>query len=73
MKTIRSPLLVLATVSLAACGGDAEGDSPLERVNTMREAVGTVYLADISVPPELYARMGLPAEPLFGAGDVLRV
>lgn len=38
-----------------------------------RGPVGELYLADISVPPELYAEMGLPAEPLFGAGDILRL
>jgi NAD(P)H-hydrate epimerase len=36
-----------------------------------REAVGDVYLADISVPPSLYAQMELPAAPLFGAADLL--
>lgn len=52
-----------ATVTLALPKtGLAESDAP-----------GTVYLADISVPPALYARLSLPAEPLFGASDILQI
>ncbi len=55
-----------ATVTLALPKtGLGRGDGP--------DATGTVYLADISVPPKLYDRMGVPAEPLFGAGDILRI
>jgi NAD(P)H-hydrate epimerase len=37
--------------------------------------VGELYLADISVPPELYGRapLGLPAEPIFALDDILRI
>ena len=35
--------------------------------------VGERYLADISVPPELYARMGISASPLFAASDIIQV
>jgi NAD(P)H-hydrate epimerase len=37
--------------------------------------VGELYLADISVPPSLYARppVGLQVGPIFAAGDVLRL
>jgi NAD(P)H-hydrate epimerase len=35
--------------------------------------VGDLYLADISVPPELYARMGIAVPPLFAESDLIRV
>ncbi len=35
--------------------------------------VGELYLADISVPPELYARMGLEVGPIFAEGEILRL
>ncbi len=35
--------------------------------------VGELYLADISVPPELYARMGISIPPLFAESDIIRV
>ena len=40
-----------------------------------RGAVGELYLADISVPPALYAgpSLGLDVGPLFHAADVIRV
>ncbi len=40
-----------------------------------REAVGELYLADISVPPSLYAgpSLGLDVGPLFHAADVIRI
>ena len=40
-----------------------------------REAVGELYLADISVPPSLYAGpgLGLDVGPLFHGADVIRV
>jgi hypothetical protein len=40
MRTLTPALLALAAATLTGCGGDAEGDSPLERVNTMRETAG---------------------------------
>ena len=40
-----------------------------------REAVGELYLADISVPPSLYAgpNLGLAVGPIFHAADVIRI
>lgn len=35
--------------------------------------VGDLYLADISVPPELYAKMGIAVPPLFIESDLLRI
>jgi NAD(P)H-hydrate epimerase len=35
--------------------------------------VGELYLADISVPPELYAKMGISVPPLFAENDIIRV
>jgi NAD(P)H-hydrate epimerase len=38
-----------------------------------RAAVGELYLADISVPPSVYLRVGHKVDPLFARGTVLRV
>ncbi|MFL7811789.1 MAG: NAD(P)H-hydrate epimerase [Anaerolineae bacterium] len=38
-----------------------------------KAVVGELYLADISVPPELYASLGLQVGPLFAQHDVLRL
>jgi NAD(P)H-hydrate epimerase len=35
--------------------------------------VGDLYLADISVPPELYARMGLRVSNPFELEDIIRI
>lgn len=35
--------------------------------------IGDLYLADISVPPELYANMGITVPPLFAECDIVRV
>ncbi len=35
--------------------------------------VGDLYLADISVPPELYAKMGIAVPPLFAEKEIIRV
>ncbi len=35
--------------------------------------VGELYLADISVPPELYARMGIAVPSLFDKQDIVRI
>jgi NAD(P)H-hydrate epimerase len=51
-----------ATVTLAL---------PKTGLATARDAAGALYLADIGVPPALYARLGLPTAPLFHAGDLL--
>ncbi len=41
----------------------------------VKSQVGELYLADISVPPELYTQPGLdlPAEPIFALSDILRL
>jgi len=40
----------------------------------LAQAVGALYLADISVPPGLYARLPEPlAVPPFATGDILRL
>lgn len=40
-----------------------------------REVIGELYLADISVPPGLYASLGieLPAHNLFAKGEITRI
>ncbi|MCI0815126.1 MAG: NAD(P)H-hydrate epimerase [Chloroflexi bacterium] len=45
------------------------------RTPEARGAVGELYLADISVPPSLYAgpNLGLDVGPLFHAADVIRI
>ena len=45
------------------------------RAPGVEELVGELYLADISVPPSLYASpaLGLDVEPLFAKSDVLRL
>ena len=45
------------------------------RVEAVRAHVGELYLADISVPPELYAEpaLGLEVRPLFAQSDVVRL
>lgn len=43
------------------------------RVPAAAGIVGELYLADIGVPPELYARIGLNSGPIFAQGDVLRM
>jgi len=45
------------------------------RTSEAREAVGELYLADIGVPPALYAgpNLGLDVGPLFHSADVIRI
>ena len=45
------------------------------RAAAAAEYVGELYLADISIPPELYARPGLGIEvgALFASDDVIRI
>lgn len=38
-----------------------------------RRFVGDLYLADISVPPELYRRIGLEVGPLFAEDTIIRI
>jgi NAD(P)H-hydrate epimerase len=37
------------------------------------EYVGDLYLADISVPPDLYARLGIEVPRLFAHGTILKI
>ena len=45
------------------------------RTTEARDVVGELYLADISVPPALYAgtNLGLDVGPLFHSADVIRI
>lgn len=43
------------------------------RDSVVRSRVGDLYLADIGVPPSLYARMGLRVGPIFVDDDVVRL
>lgn len=45
------------------------------RTGAAPSRVGELYLADIGVPPQLYARppLGLSVPPLFGRGDLVRI
>ncbi|RMG94914.1 MAG: NAD(P)H-hydrate epimerase [Chloroflexi bacterium] len=45
------------------------------RAGGVESLVGELYLADISVPPELYAEpaLGLRVEPLFAQNDIIRL
>jgi len=46
----------------------------LPKVGLGRAAnIGALYLADISVPPALFAAMGLEVPGLFGSGSVVAV
>ena len=38
-----------------------------------KEAVGDLYLADISVPPALYAALNLEVFPLFGEDTIIKI
>jgi NAD(P)H-hydrate epimerase len=38
-----------------------------------RPVVGDLYLADISVPPELYRRLELDIDPIFGEDTIVRI
>jgi len=38
-----------------------------------KEFVGDLYLADISVPPEIYTLMGIPVPKLFEREDIIRI
>jgi len=43
------------------------------RANGVASHVGELYLADISVPPALYAALGLHVGPIFAKGDIIRL
>jgi NAD(P)H-hydrate epimerase len=38
-----------------------------------QQNVGELYLADISVPPDLYARLGFDVVPIFAQDDIVRL
>lgn len=42
-------------------------------VDGAKPFVGTLYLADIGVPPGLYARLGLHVGPLFADSDLIKL
>ena len=47
---------------------------PKQGLRSRREHVGELYMADISVPPELYEQaLGLKVGPLFAKSDIVRV
>ena len=53
-----------ATVTLAL---------PKVGLRAQPEWVGDLFLADISVPPALYARLGVEVGPIFAKGDIVRL
>jgi len=44
-------------------------------INTISDQIGELYLADISVPPELYAseKLGINVGPIFAHSDIVRL
>jgi NAD(P)H-hydrate epimerase len=38
-----------------------------------KSSVGELYLADISVPPELYEKIGMQLGPIFAEQDIIRI
>lgn len=56
---------------------DATMTLALPKVGLTRESarpyVGSLYLADISVPPELYRQMGLEIQDIFGNDTVIKI
>lgn len=40
---------------------------------TVKDIVGKLYLADISVPPQLYARLGLEIGSIFGDQEIIQI
>ena len=56
---------------------DATMTLALPKVGLMSESarsfVGDLYLADISVPPELYRQMGLSVQDIFGADSIIKI
>ena len=45
------------------------------RTPGVQERVGELYLADISVPPNLFAKevLGLAVDPIFSESDIIRL
>ena len=56
---------------------DATMTLALPKVGLMKESalpyIGDVYLADISVPPELYHKMGLEVQNIFEKDSIIRI
>ena len=46
---------------------------PKAGLATAPDVVGELYLADISIPPAVYARIDVPIEAIFAPGPVLRL
>lgn len=64
-----SPLSILADATMTLALPKMGMSDPVNRA-----AIGALYLADISVPPFLYARIGAPIIlPAFSFGDILRI
>jgi NAD(P)H-hydrate epimerase len=88
-NSIEAPILALDTPSGLDATAGAAFDPVIRATATMTLAlpkqglwgqgvaafVGELYLADISVPPELYGRapLGLPLEPIFALDDIVRI
>jgi len=65
------------TVSRLTVQADATMTLALPKVGLMGESaypfVGSLYLADISVPPELYRKMGLEVGDIFGQDSIIKI
>jgi NAD(P)H-hydrate epimerase len=55
-------ILATATLTLAL---------PKTALAAAPEMVGELYLADISIPPGLYSKLGIQVGPIFGSGPIL--
>lgn len=42
-------------------------------VDESKDQIGELFLADISVPPELYAHLGLQVGPIFAQDEILKI
>ena len=83
----RAPTLALdVPTGVDATTGEAIGDAvradatltlalPKTGLRAAADYVGELYLADIAIPPELYARpsLGIEVGPLFASGDIVRL
>lgn len=87
MNRSGSPVLALDTPSGLDTTSGLPGDPCVRAAATLtlalpktgllapsaRPFVGDLFLADISVPPELYRRIGLVVPPLFLTDPILRI
>lgn len=46
---------------------------PKTGLTSAPEVVGELYLADISIPPALYSKIGIRVDPIFASGPILRL